>query len=187
MDFKRKSIDTRFLNSETGGMFVNCQVCSCSLDEPDAEYFIEKVIRIIKSLDLEEVLFEYAICKDCAMDLRAQMSDHSMAQMEQFFVKNAKLRERQMMDLASNETTATCFFTGESVKDCSEYSLHAHCIGNELMLSAFPYAVSDTAMDMMSELLSKETKDELDRFKRENFNGPPELAELLDSRRLLPI
>lgn len=187
MDLKRKPIDNRFLNSETGGVFTNCQVCSCSIEGDESEYFIEKVIRVVKSLNLEEVLFEYAICKNCALDLRAQMSEHSMNQMEKFFVEKAKIRQRHWMDLEGEETTKTCLFTGEEVKECSEYSLHAHCIGKDLLLSAFPYAVSDTAMDAMSELLSKETKDELDRFKRKNFNGPPELAELLSSRRFIPI
>lgn len=187
MDFKRKPIDDRFLNSETGGMFTSCQVCNCSVEGDESEYFIEKVIRVVKSLDLEEVLFEYAICKNCAMDLRTQMSTHSLAQMEKFFIEKAKIRQRQWMDLEGEETTRTCFFTGELVSECAEYSLHAHCLGSELLLSAFPYAVSDTAMDAMSELLSKETKDELDRFKRNYFNGPPELAELLSSRRFIPM
>jgi hypothetical protein len=56
-----------------------------------------------------------------------------------------------------------------------------------MLESIFPYAVSDEAMDQISELLSKETLDELDDFKGKYFNGPPEIAELINPKRLLAI
>ncbi len=42
-------------------------------------------------------------------------------------------------------------------------------------------------MEEISQLLSPETIDELDRFKGKYFNGPPELAEILNSRRFVPL
>jgi hypothetical protein len=186
MEPMKMEIDKRYRNSETGGYFEQCLVCYENVLENEKDYFIEKIIRRIKSLNLTEVLFEYAICMDCAQDMRKKISKHSMVQMETFFHKNARLHERNSEELETQKTTEKCLFTGKSIAECDEFSLHAHCNGKEMILSLFPYAVSDDAMDTMSELLSAETLDELDRFKKTHFNGPPELAELLSPKRLIP-
>ena len=47
--------------------------------------------------------------------------------------------------------------------------------------------ISYEAADEMSNLLSKQTKDELDRFYRENLGVPPELEELFNTPKLLVI
>ena len=182
----KMEIDKRFRNSETGGYFEHCLVCHENVLENEKDYFIEKIIRRIKSLNLTEVLFEYAICMDCAQDMRKKISQHSMIQIETYFNQNARLNERNSIDLKTHQTTENCLFTGKPIPNCDEFSLHARCEGKQMIVSIFPYAVSDDAMDAMSEILSAETMDELDRFKKTHFNGPPELFELLSPKRLLP-
>lgn len=186
MEPMKMEIDKRFRNSETGGYFEHCLVCHENVLENEKDYFIEKIIRRIKSLNLTEVVFEYAICVACAQEMREKISQHSKIQMETFFLKNARLNERNSMALETQKTTEKCLFTGKTISDCDEFSVHAHCVGKEMILSLFPYAVSDEAMDTMSELLSAETMEELDRFKKTYFKGPPELLELLSPKRLIP-
>lgn len=174
-------ITALFYNSDTNQPFANCMVCDVDLTSPTQEYFIEKIMRKVPQLDVHETLFEYAICMDCGTQFRSKMSIESMKNVETYF--RAKLAERP----PTKQSLDSCLLTGNAIESCKEYSYHAHCRGGKMLISIFPYAISDEAMDELAELLSPETNDELDDFKSKHFNGPPEIAELINPKRLLPI
>jgi hypothetical protein len=59
--------------------------------------------------------------------------------------------------------------------------------GDKMLVGEFPYIISLEAMEELTELLSDETKDEFDDFKKNLLGGPPELEELLKGRPVLVI
>lgn len=173
-------------NSETDAPFQRCMSCDRDLLDGEVEYFVERIFRTVPDLDITEALFEYAMCMPCAESFRDQMSKESRERIEAYFIEGVQRNRWKTLDEDGN-TLGTCILTGKSISECSEYSYHAYCKGDQLMEVAAPYAVSDLAMDEISELLSAETADELDDFKGKYFTGPPELADLINPKRLIPL
>lgn len=180
---KEEEIDPRFFNSETGTPFERCLVCSKELVDSGEDYFVERIFRRVEALQLLEPIFEYAVCSGCANDMRKDLSKESLRNIEQYF--NEKLALQRFN--RSHDPLEKCLLTGKSIGQSTEFSYHAHCHGNKMLHSVFPYAISDEAMDEMSELLSDETTDQLDDFKNKHFTGPPEIASLINPKRLILI
>ena len=179
-----RDISPDFLKSDTQTPFDSCLVCSKDVISSGEDYFIERIMRRVPDFGVTETLFEYAMCMDCASNMKGEMSKESMQSIEAFFKE--RIMSLDPFDRLINPLEK-CLLTGKRIDESLEFSFHAHCRGAEMMESIFPYAVSDDAMDQISELLSKETLDELDEFKGKYFNGPPEIAELINPKRLLPI
>lgn len=130
-----------------------------------------------------EPIFEYAMCMTCAEQMRSSLSDQSKARVEAFF-------EERLMELGlpdPSEKLEVCLLTRKHISECIEFSYHGHFQGLSLSYGVFPYAISDEAMEQIAELLSPETLDELDDFKGKYFSGPPELAKLINPKRLIPL
>lgn len=178
-------IDQKFFNSETQAPFESCTVCGKHLGSGE-EYFVERIFRRVPAMDIVETLFEYAMCFDCAAQLRNKMSRESLGNMEAFF--NERLMENDaFLSLPPDQRLDRCMITGKEIKDSSEFSFHGHFRNGKLVTSFFPFAMSDDAMDLVSALLSVQTLEELDDFKGEYFTGPPEVSRLLKSRRFVPL
>lgn len=176
-----RPIPSEFYSSDTQAPIEHCLMCGIDLLNDETEYFIERVFRRVPSMNIVEPLFEFAVCMDCATNMRQDLSVESKKRVEEYFMQNASLR----MD--TDEKLNRCLLSGKDISECSEFSLHAHCRGTNLVESIFPYAISDFAMDEIAALLSQETLDELDRFKGKYFTGPPELADFINPKRLLPL
>lgn len=173
-----------FWNAETGLPFDDCLVCSQSLHEPAMVYYVEKIFRKPFNAEGElELLFEYAICEPCTTSLRKSLSKSSLESIEQFFKKTLLA----LPSLSEAEKLTKCLITRKPISHCESYSFHARFKGDRLNDSIHPYAISDEAVEAISELLSKETLDVLDDFKGRYFSGPPELAGLINPKRLLPL
>lgn len=180
---EEREIDERFKNQQDLDAFKHCLVCQKELIESNSAYFIERIFRRVDKLDVNEAIFEYAMCEPCAHALRKDLSKESLENIENYFTQNLNRHGAQ----AARFGTEKCLMTGAPISNAKEYSIHAHCKGSKMIHSIFPYAISDAAMDEMSELLSNETLDILDNFKGKYFTGPPEVAELLNPKRLLPL
>lgn len=178
-------IDPIFYNSETNEPFEQCMVCQCSLHSPEQEYFVERIMRRVPDLAVTECLFEYAVCSACAESMRGELSESSRNSIEQHFKQRLAQRGEELME--QRGSLQHCLLTGRPIEDSTEFSFHAHCRGGFMVQSIFPYAISDVAMDEVSELLSQATIDFLDDFKGKYFTGPPELADLLNPRRIIPL
>ncbi len=174
-------IDARFRDSDTGELIANCLVCNKELVKSQSEYFVERIFRRLPKLGIVEPIFEYAMCSSCAETMRKQLSKDSLMKIEAYFMENLQVHAN------AHSNTENCLMTGNTIESSAEFSFHAHCKGDQMLQSIFPYAISNQAMEEISQLLSPETIDELDRFKGKYFNGPPELAEILNSRRFVPL
>jgi hypothetical protein len=174
-------IDERFRDSETGKLIDHCLVCNNELVLSGSEYFVERIFRRVPNLEIVEPIFEYAMCKSCAENMREDLSKESLKNIEAYFMGNLQKNE------FTQASTETCLMTGKSINASTEFSFHAHCQGDKMLESIFPYAISDQATDEISELLSQETVDQLDDFKGKYFTGPPELADILNPKRFVPL
>ncbi len=179
-------INPRFYNSDTDTPFTNCMTCNVLLTD-NQEYMIEKAMRRVPNLGVEEVIFEYAMCMSCAEDFRERMSKSSIEKIEAYFVEKSSGYVQMIDENNLSLSLDNCILTKKAKDECSEYVMNAHCRGDKMLYSAFPYMIDNDAMDEISEMLSAETLDELDDFKSKHFNGPPEIAELINPKRLIPI
>lgn len=171
-----------FLNSETGRPFETCLMCGLSVS--DKQHVIEKVIRNYPTMGTTEVIFEYAMCLECAGKMHFELSEESRARVTQYLsnhiVKREFYSEKDLTSAISN-----CAITGNPLSESSEYTVYAFCNGNQMVLGEFPYALSEAAQDEIMKLLSAKTLEVMDDFIGNHFSGPPEVMDILKRRPLL--
>lgn len=161
--------------------FTHCINCNTYLLQNDTEYVVEKAIRHYQKLDASDVIFEYAMCMNCAEQIRKELSHESLQAIQRFMADSRMLDSRQRLIKENNwnidDWLSHCAVNGQKIEDQDEYQIFAHCRGDQLVFSAMPYMISGAAVEEMSELLSAKTRDELDRFVDDNFGLPPELKQ----------
>lgn len=162
--------------------FKNCIICDRYLLDKETEYVIEKVIRD------GYVELEYSMCLDCVEKMRQRMSEESMERINRYFEENFDFYARRYHILASQSSNiddyiSSCLFKDKPVHELKEYQLLGHCRGDKMLLSVFPYIVSKDAIEEVQELLSAKTREELDDFTDRYFGLPPDLKEILRTKR----
>jgi hypothetical protein len=162
--------------------FSNCITCDKYLLDDDTEYVIEKVI------SHGNVELEYSMCLDCVEKMRQKMSKESMERVNKYFEENFNFYAKRYDLLASQSSNiddyiSSCLFKDKSIHEMDEYQLLGHCRGDKMLLSVFPYIVCKDAIEEVQELLSVKTREELDDFTDKYFGLPPDLKEILRSKR----
>ncbi len=171
-----KEIPKAFHSFENEGLFTHCIECERELLKGDCDYVIEKAVRNYQGFKAEDVIFDYAICIDCAIEIQKRMSKESMQKIQEYMqVQLLKgQRELQNRDLTDVDGLySKCMFTDEDKSNCEEYQVFAFCRGDKLNLQMPPYMVSGPILDEISELLSDETRDELNGFFNKHFSPAP--------------
>ncbi len=153
-----KPIPEEFFSFETGEPFAQCIECSADFRSQRSPYGIQKVYQD------GEVLYEYALCHDCGLDLRGEISKESMRHMKRAF-RGPKLKT----------TTDGCRACGLPKHELPSYTIVGSCMGAEMVFWNVPILICEPCIEAMSEGLSQETKDVLDDFEERNFPGPPEM------------
>lgn len=149
---------------------------------------IEKAIRRYPQYDVEEILFEYALCLRCYQDLSQRLSSESTLRLQQFMEQRTRLgdRAREMLDQYPDDPDAwldQCIVEGQPLKESGEYTICAQAMGDQLILGVMPYGLSASAMDEMTTLLSAKTQDAFDDFRDNHVGGPPDVNEWLRERK----
>ncbi len=162
--------------------FKNCIICDRYLLDNETEYVIEKVI------SNGYVELEYSMCLGCVEKMRQRMSEESMERVNRYFEENFDFYARRYHILASRSSNiddyiSSCLFKDKPVHELEEYQLLGHCRGDKMLLSVFPYIVSKNAIEEVQELLSAKTSEELDDFTDRYFGLPPDLKEILRTKR----
>ena len=183
------NIPEKFHNSLTDHPFEHCKMCKKELLESKSEYLIEKAYRRFKDDKGEELLFEVAICLECATNMRSTLSKESVSNIQSFFFRKAMERRATMADPAGfmGDPLRECLLNGKPLEDTEEYQIYAHCRGYQISIDGGYYMLSDEIIEKIQSLLSKETKDELQRFSDDNFGIPPELQKLFSKGDLIGI
>ena len=145
-------------------------------------YSVEKAIRRHAEFNLEDTITEAAVCMDCMVDMQQYISEESREVLMQYYQRfNPIERAERLLSIEGyslENWIQECVFTGKKLEDCNEFQLTAFFSGKQMMLHFAQLMVSDSAGKELAELLSKETRDHLDRFMGEHFGLPPELVNL---------
>jgi len=172
----RREIPTIFFDTISEEPIAKCQMCEKNLYHGNEPYIIEKAFR------KTEVIFEYAMCMKCADKMRKEMSTESMQAVEKYMMQNARFMERanELRDLEydTDKWLQKCLVKNEHRDSQEEYQIYGMFWGDKMIQNQFPYMMSGTALEELQSVISAKTKDEIDRFKNEFFNIPPELEEL---------
>ena len=171
-----------FLSSDTKGPIDRCIDCDHDLLKGDRYYVIEKVFKRYPAIDKVEVLFEYGICHQCYDQMKHKMSAESMQNLSAYMMENTDFDGlHKRINEHPNEPEAwldRCMIKGNPKEEMNEYQMGAFFKGDRLMTNFLPpFMVGGQAMEEMNELLSKETKDEMDDFMDDHFGVPPELRK----------
>ena len=175
---------------ETGAPLEHCIECSRSILDSDTDYLIEKAFRSYQGFGVSDTIFEYALCMECCNGLFSQVSTESARRLDDYFKANMNYAERmgwlREMPPDFGKWLSCCAIKGTPVTELAEYQIVAHCHGDQLILSVFPYLIGGEAMDELCELLSNKTIDLLDDFSGRHFAPPPEFTDTRP-RRILPV
>jgi len=175
-----------FYSEKTGQAFTECSMCGNKFTEYDT-YIIEKAFK--KELSgKHEMIFEYALCQNCMDNMRTELSDESLKNIEMYYKlyvdfekRNEKLLSKSHFDLT--DWISNCIITGNSIDQEEEFTVGGMIINNRLILNGMPFALGQKAMYEMQEVLSKKTKDFLDGFQKEIF--PPDVREKIPDGSLI--
>jgi len=147
--------------------FRTCTRCGESLEHFEEGY------RIAKNFRCGEVVIESAFCIPCLQAMYEESSEESREAIARFHHEHAR-------EAAGFERCAFCETGFDEVKD-EEYGLIGICIGHDLHDSAL---ICQSCSERISAVLSDETRRTWDRFRGENFPGPPpDFALELPARR----
>lgn len=176
-----------FKSHNTGHTIERCIICDCNLMEEGKNYLIEKAIKNYPGYQASDCVFEYAICFDCAQKMQQNISAESMKKMGEFFTSRINLEERmhkfyEQEKFDPNQWIENCLIEGTSQDECREFQIFGHFIGDKMLFSMFPYMIGTAALESLSSLMSKSTRDEMNGFIDDNLGGPPEFKELLKER-----
>ena len=173
-----------FYSFDTGEPFKSCLMCNRDLLVDGQIYVIERSIKTYPGTTAMDVLYEYAMCIDCALKQKETISEESLRNIENYFRFNLSLD--QLSKSYDHESKAKhCIVHGTSTDQMSEYVIQATCNGNNLDSTVQPMIFGDQAISEMEELISVATRDEMDDFIDQHFGGPPEWREILRKRTLL--
>lgn len=169
-----------FLAEDTGQPIDRCIDCNHDLMLGDRYYVIEKVFKRYPNLNKTEVLFEYAICHTCYDEMKERLSTESMANLSNYMMTQTDfdgMHKRINENPDDPEKWLTnCMIKGTAVEDMQEYQIGGFFKGGKMVTNYLPpFMVGEIAMEEMNELLSDETKDQMDGFMDDNFGIPPEL------------
>ena len=183
-------IPADFHSFTTKKAFERCISCDVRLLENNTEYLIEKAVRRYPDFGTQDVIFEYAMCLNCAGRMRQELSASSLRNIENFFEQRVDLygrRQEMLYEYGLNHQAwlDRCLVTGQPRSDLQEYQIYGHCQGNRFLFSYMPYLISHEAMETMSDLLSEKTRGEIDRFVDDNFGLPPELKQPIKDHPLV--
>ena len=182
-----QDIPEEFYEFESQQPFHNCIECGKKLDG-QTPYMIEKALRKYPGYTAIDTIIDYAICMDCAMEMRNSLSVHSREQMDAFFSQHmSKLEFARKEDgsIDVDKCLSKCLVTGKSVGEMKEYQIYALCQGDKLSDMVPPYLVSEEAIEMLLPLLSSETTDFLTGFLNKHFSPDPSIMEPIGPKLIL--
>ena len=176
-------IPEEFYPFESTEPFSECKVCGLDLSLGTTDYFVEKAVKNNITYQVKDIVFEYAICSACAQNMQKSISTESMENMQAFFSNQqlfmSKIKAHQQGEGEPiEELLSKCSLHNDPITEMSEYMMLGHFRGDKMIASTMPYILGGRAMDQLSEIMSNETIDEMNRFKSEYFGGPIELEDL---------
>jgi len=162
--------------------FQECINCQAKLVEGNTPYLIEKSVRGFNGNSISATVFEYAVCVACASQMQMKLSISSRSNITNYFKEHVDFENRleELLSASDEDWLKKCLIKNKEVNGEEECQIYGLCQGEHFIYKEFPYMISGEALDEMMDLISAETLRELDDFKKELIDGPPELRELFD-------
>ena len=176
-----QEIPPLFYSFESGDLFKKCIECERELDD-QCDYVIEKAMRTYPGYKATDVIFDYALCINCAMKIRESFSKKSLEALDQYFMNGATKRiviVNEKGEFNVDECVNTCMIKGTKASELLEFQVYAYCRGKSLSREVPPYMVSNEALDEVLPLLSNETQDILNGFFNKHFSPDPSIIQPL--------
>ncbi len=175
---KRGPIDKVFYPFDSKEPFKSCTMCQTQFEE-DTDFLIEKAVKG------NDVIFELAMCLPCAENMRKQLSEDSLKNIEKYMSSvDFEGRAQHFVETQSDKIQdyiSTCLVSGKEIDPNEEHQIYALCTGSQMIYSAMPYAMRGAVMEEIQELLSPETRQELDDF-MDQYLIPDDLRDLIKGR-----
>jgi len=177
---ERIPIPESFYSVETEEPIAQCLACDTSLLDGSTEYLIEKGYRQFEAYDVQETVFEYALCMECHAEMRQSFLEVSKRRCQAYLSEHMELAHRTRMLLGDEspdpeDWMQRCIVHDTPREELEEYQVMAHCRGDQMLLTHLPLLMGGPAMDALAERLSDETIDDLGGFRDEHLGLPPEL------------
>lgn len=175
-----------FYSEITKEPFNSCLMCNDALIPKQQGYIVEKVIRRYDNYKAHDVLFEYAMCQKCRMSDKFNFSADSMWAISNYLIQHSDIASRLNLSeevaegrpFKMEEWAGFCAIKGTEVTALKEYQVMGEFLGDKMIVKTMPMVIGNEALEEMGELLSAQTRDELNRFK-DNLSGiPDELRDL---------
>lgn len=170
----KSDIPVDFYSFETNEPFSHCIECNTWLLDEKTEYLVEKAIKNYQGYKATDVIFDYAICMDCAESRRKAISSESMRSIMRYFQANISEEMRALhVERSATENLNHCLVKGISREECDEFQIFAHCVGRQLHESNPPYMVCSQVVEELITELSAKTIDEMNGFLTKHFSPDP--------------
>lgn len=182
--FLSEGVPSFFMKYDTGLPFDQCSLCENSL-ETQNRYIVEKVFKQNRLLYTSEIVHEYAVCWDCTQSAGQEVSDESRQAIMNLFrehqahvmMKADFLHEQELYAMKS--WVEKCSLTGKEIRLCDEYAVSGIIENGRLVYDYSPMVVSDTFMQKLQGVLSKETKEAFDDLSEQILDGAPSLEDFI--------
>jgi hypothetical protein len=181
-----------FYDFDTNNPISNCISCNKYLLENGTRYMVEKAFQRYPKFKTIDTIFEYALCMQCMNNKKDSISKSSARNIENYFMKyadnfvnNLNLIAQKDENTESSDLLAHCIIKGTDISTVTEYQICGLFNGKQMVLNIFPYAISGLVAEEINELLSVETKEEIDDFIDEHFGFPPEIKKLIKEKDLV--
>lgn len=180
-----------FFSQNTNAPFTTCLECDRQLLANGTEYVIEKAFRRYPGYSVQDTVFEYALCMQCAGGIGEQFSKLSRERIVAYLGESIEAEMERRIDwLIENENVdpaqwlSQCVVKRTPINELSEYQVLGHFKEDSMIISIFPYLIGEEALSEIANLLSNETLDLMDDFSGKHFGLPPEFS---DMPRFMPI
>ena len=169
-----------FYSVQKEAPFDRCLMCNTALLDEGVGYMIEKIYKGT------EVIVEHAICLKCCLSKREDLSRESCTRIDQYLEQYIDMTRRHLEMQKSEQADAAswisnCIVTGKHIDQVDEYQIYAHCDGEHLLFSGYPFMISAEVLSQLQKLLSQKTRDVMNDFIGDYHGLPGEFTDIYDN------
>jgi len=163
-------IPDEFLSSKTNKPIGYCMLCGKNLLIDHSPYMIEKAFQRNLSTKQFEMVFEYALCSVCQRNATSELSKESLANIKMYFdlYVDFDKRQQEQANYDKNQFLSgikNCIITNKPISEYNEYQIGGYFYRNQMLTDNLPFAIGEKAMNEIQDVISKKTRDFLDKFK----------------------
>lgn len=182
--FFDNGIPSLFFNYDTGAPFSSCTFCEKKMTS-ETKYAVEKMIHQNTVMQIREIVYEYAMCWDCATALGGDISQESRLAIQQLYNEHGDILMRKLDYLHRTKKYTIdswlerCSLTGKEIRNCEEFSISGIIESGNLVYEQAPMVVSGQFMQKLHDVLSEETNKGFQGLRDKITDGSPSVEDLV--------